>query len=329
MRVLIVGLGAIGRRHVANLAAIEPEATVTVWHQHSRRSDHPEASEYLEVFSLAEALVAQPQIALITSPASLHVGTALDLAKHGVHLLIEKPLSDRLEQVDLLIGSCRQRDVTLFVAYNFRFYEPLQVMRQAIIEKRIGKVLSVRAEVGQYLPDWRPGADYRGSGSAQRALGGGALLELSHEIDYVRWLVGEVVEVSAMVGRVSDLEVDVEDTAEIALRFATGAIGSIHLDMVQRTPARTCKVVGSDGTLSWDFYSHQVRWYSSASSVWTDLCPAAPRDRNEMYVAELRHFLDCVGGRSTPAVSGEDGRRVLEIALAARRSSDERRVVDL
>ena len=158
-------------------------------------------------------------------------------------------------------------------------------------------------------------------------LGGGALMELCHEIDYVRWLVGEVLEVFARVGRVSDLEIDVDDIAELILEFETGAIGNIHLDMVQRAPTRTCRLIGTEGTLTWDGLTDWVAHYSSATRTWTDLFPAAAQDRNEMYVAELRHFLDCVRSGTTPLVDGIDGRRVLEIALAARQSSSERRAI--
>lgn len=329
VRGLIVGLGSIGRRHLANLRQIEPSADVTVWRQHARPSDEPADAPQADrtVFDLDDALGTRPQFALITGPASTHVQTALELAGCDVHLLIEKPLSNGQEGVDRLLAQCRGARLALLVGYNLRFSPPLQIMRQAILDGRVGRVLSIRAEVGQYLPDWRPGVDYRRSVTARRDLGGGVLLELSHEIDYVRWLVGEVTEVSARVGHVSDLEIDVEDTADITLLFATGATGTIHLDMVQRAPSRACKVVGTEGTLTWDGPTHHVRWYEAASAEWTDLCPASPRDRNETYLAELRHFLDCVAGSATPAVTGEDGRRVLQIALAARQSSEERRVV--
>jgi predicted dehydrogenase len=329
MRALIVGLGAIGRRHLRNLKQIEPGASVAIWHQHSRSSSDSSASSLSSctVFQLEDALATRPEFALITGPASVHVQTGLDLADRGIHLLIEKPLSNGPEGVDLLLERCRERQVALMVGYNFRFYEPLQEMRQALQAGRIGRVLSIRAEVGQYLPEWRPGVDYRRSVSARSELGGGVLLELSHEIDYVRWLVGEVSEVTARVGHVSDLETDVEDVAEIVLQFEEGAIGSIHLDMIQRTQTRTCRVIGSEGTLTWDGMTHQVSWYSSATRSWTDLRRAGTMGPNEMYLAELRHFLDCVGGRATPAVTGEDARRVLQIALAAKRSSIERRSV--
>jgi predicted dehydrogenase len=331
MKVLIAGLGSIGHRHLANLRLVEPAAHITVWHQHSQRQDVAEAPSPADrvVYRLEDALAAKPDVALVTCPTSLHVATGLALARQGVHLFIEKPLSNSLDGVDELLDLCRQRNLALMVGYNFRFYRPLQVMRQALLEGQIGRIVAVRAEVGQFLPQWRPTSDYRQSVSARRDLGGGAVLELSHELDYVRWLVGEVKAVSAQVARLSDLDIDVEDTAEIVLQFSNGAVGSVHLDMIQRAATRTCRVIGAEGTLTWDGACHRVRLFSAEANKWWDLHPAKDIDRNEMYVAELRHFLDCVRGNCTPTISADDGRRVLEIALAAKQSSRDRRVVEL
>ena len=331
MRVLIVGLGSIGRRHLVNLKLIEPAAHITIWHQRSKRQHVAEAPSPADcvVYSLEDALDTKPNVALITNPASLHIETGLALTQQGIHLFIEKPLSNTLDGVDELLDLCRQRGLVLMVGYNFRFYRPLQVMRQALQEGRIGCIIAVRSEAGQFLPEWRPGSDYRQSVSARHDLGGGAVLELSHELDYVRWLVGEVKTVSAQVGHLSDLEIDVEDTAEIILQFRNGAIGSVHLDMVDRATTRTCRIIGTGGTLTWDGACHLVRLFSAVTNTWLDLHPVETIDRNEMYVAELRHFLDCVRGNDIPIVSGDDGRQVLEIALAAKQSSQDQRVVEL
>jgi predicted dehydrogenase len=331
MRVLVVGLGSAGRRHLSNLRLVEPAAHITVWRQHARPQDAaggiPGADRV--VYQMDDALDPPPDAALIASPASLHVQTALELAQRGIHLFIEKPLSHTLDGVDELLDECRQRELVLMVGYNFRFYPPLRVMREALKEERIGRLLTFRAEVGQYLPDWRPGTDYRGSVSARAELGGGVVLELSHELDYVRWLAGEVRTVSARVARLSDLEIDVEDTAEIILELEGGAVGSVHLDMVQVAAIRSCRMVGSEGILTWDGTSHQVRHFSAAARAWSDLHPAGTIDHNEMYKAELEHFLHCVREGGQPVVSGEDARRALEIALSAKQSSQEQRVIAL
>jgi len=331
LRILVVGLGSIARRHIWNLKSIDPTIEIAIWRQHSKSSDLQDLASLVNrvVFQLSDALAWRPDAALITNPASLHIETGLALAQEGVHLFIEKPLSNTLNGIDELLDLCRQRSLVLTVGYNFRFYWPLQVMRQALIEGRIGRPIAVQAEVGQYLPDWRPGSDYRQGVSARRDLGGGVVLELSHELDYVRWLVGEIRTVSAQVDHLSGLEIDVEDIAEIVLRFRNGAIGSVHLDMVDRAKRRTCRITGTEGTLRWDWFSHSVQLFSAATNGWSDLHPARALDRNEMYTAELRHFLECVRGDNVPVVSGEDGRRVLEIALAAKQSSQDQRSVEL
>jgi predicted dehydrogenase len=207
------------------------------------------------------------------------------------------------------------------VGYNLRFHPPLAALREAICSGRIGRVVSIRAEVGQYLPDWRPGRDYRGTQSAHQSRGGGLILELSHEIDYPMWMLGDIGSVVAKAGKASDLEIDTDDVAELVVTFAGGAIGSIHLDMVQRRPRRLCRVVGTEGTLEWEASSDSVRFFSAADRTECDLWPGGPCDRNEMYLRELRHFLDCAAGRCQPAVTGEDGRRTLRVALAAAASA--------
>lgn len=331
MRVLIVGLGSIGSRHLDNLRVIDRSVHVTVWHQHRKPGDggHGGPAADCTVYRLEDAIQTKPDAALITGPASRHVEAGLALAEAGMHLFIEKPISDTLNKVDELLRLCRERDLVLMVGYNFVFYRPFQIMQQAIMEGRIGRVLSVRAEVGQFLPEWRPASDYRQTVSAKFQLGGGVLLELSHEFEYVRRLVGEVKAVSAELGHLSDLEIDVEDTAEVILRFTNGAIGSVHVDMTQRPARRICHVVGTQGTLAWDGSTHRVGLFSAAANTWSELHPGGSIDLNETYMEEMRHFLDCVRRREPPKIGGEDARRILEIVLAAKRSHQEQQVVEV
>jgi len=326
IKALIVGLGSIGRRHLKNLRTLQPGAHITVWHQYANKDNSSEADgEERVVYKEEDALATEPDLALITSPASRHIETALTLARQGVHLFIEKPLSNNMEHIDELLEICRKNNLALTVGYNLRFYEPLQVMHKVLKDYRIGRILSFHAKVGQYLPDWRPESDYRTGVSANQALGGGVVLELSHELDYARWLVGEIKSVSAELGHISDLEIDVEDLAEINLRFENGAIGSIHLNMIQRPPMRGCRIIGSNGMITWDGLNNNVKLFSNSSNSWSNLYPAALLDRNEMYLKELRHFLDCFKGKGMPIITGKDGKRVLEIAVAIKQSSREQR----
>lgn len=259
MKALLISLGAIGRRHLTNLRGLERAADITVLRRpESAREGIPEAADRV-VYSLEDALRMRPDVALIASPAPQHIEMALKLASEGIHLFIEKPLSSDLSGVDALISESRRQGLTLTVGYNLRFCRSLQMLRTALIEGRIGRLLAVRSEVGQYLPDWRPGADYRKSASANAILGGGVVLELSHEIDYVRWLAGDFRSVSARLACIGGLELDVEDSAELIFDLHAGGLAHIHLDMIQRVPTRTCRLIGSEGILEWDGLGHWVK----------------------------------------------------------------------
>jgi len=321
VKVLVIGVGSIGRRHIRNLRSVVPDCEIGVCRHRVGSLELGDVEGFVDkvFFELGEALQWRPKVALLTGPASLHVEQGLVMARAGVHLFIEKPLSDRLDRVDELIDLCHVNNLVLMVGYNLRFYSPLQALKRKL--GRIGRVVGVRAEVGQYLPDWRPGADYRQGVSARGELGGGAVLELSHELDYVRWLVGEVSALSATVMKLGDLDIDVEDTAEIILHFANGAVGNVHLDMIQRATVRTCRVIGTEGTLEWDGGLHQVRLFTATEGEWTSIFSGDNFDSNQMFVDEIDHFIGCVGAGTEPVVTGEDGRQALEIALSVKRAA--------
>lgn len=324
MRYLLIGLGSIGHRHLGNLRHILPDAQGVVLRRMGR--DTPDSSVRV-VRSMETALETHPDFAIVCSPASCHLEDCRSLAESGVPMLVEKPIASSLEGVQALLNQCREKTLPLMVGYHLRFSPALQIVRAALDQGRIGRVISARAEVGQYLPDWRPGTDYRNGVSARRDLGGGVLRELSHEFDYLRWLLGEVDEVTGWAGRLGDLEIDVEDTAEAILHFRSGALGSVHLDMIQSSPVRFCRILGTSGTLLWDGRSQRVSLHSRAQGNWKELHPADAFDRNAMFRAELEHFLSCVRTGAPPQVTGEDGLRALEIALAVEASSSQGRAV--
>jgi predicted dehydrogenase len=324
MKILIVGLGSIGRRHVNNIKIIRENSPIAVLREHSRNADLGELQPMVcqTFLELSAARAWQPEIVFVTNPAPLHVATALTFAKDNCHLFIEKPLSDSLEGIDTLLHECEKRRLILTVGYVLRFLEPFQIMRSWIDQGKIGEIMAVHATVGRYLPEWRPHSDYRNNTSARRNLGGGVVLELSHELDYVRWLIGEIREVSAFVDRVSNLEIDVEDIAEINLRFENKAMGHIHLDMLDRSPNRSCRIIGTQGTLCWDFDPHiGLRLFSCATQEWETVWKKETWDYNSMFIAQLEHFFDCIEQQKKPLVTGQHGRRIVEIITAVKTSA--------
>lgn len=283
--------------------------------------------------TLTEAIRYAPQAAVIANPTSHHLAVALPLARAGVHLLVEKPIAANPVGVEELITACHTQNCVLMTAYNLRFLPSLQHFSAALDQGLIGRVFSVRAEVGQYLPDWRSGTDYRTAVSAKAALGGGVLLELSHELDYLRWLFGEVQWVSAFLGRLSDLEIDVEDTAFLTLGFSGKNQGksvtiSLNMDFVRKDSTRSCVVIGEHGTLRWNALLGTVEVFRKGAASWETLFSKIPQS-DDSYMAEWRHFVDCVEWGKPPMISGQDGLAVVKIIQAARLSSERRAVVKI
>lgn len=323
-RVLIAGIGSIGTRHLRLGRELLPNADIRVL-RHQESTAIPEYADGC-FSSLDQAIDFAPQLAVIASPAPFHTATAQALAQAGTHLLVEKPLSASLDGLRQLLETCKKQGTVLLTGYNLRFLPSLRRFRDLLNEKLVGSVISVRCDAGQYLPSWRPGADYRQGVSARRELGGGALLELSHELDYLRWIFGEVVWVKATLCRQSGLEIDVEDTAHLILGFASGAdgrqlVGTANLDFVRHDTTRLCTAIGEKGSLRWNGLTGVVDWFQAGGNEWQELF-RHQHQRDDSYLAEWRHFLQCANELQTPAVSGEDGLQVLQLVEAARKASE-------
>jgi predicted dehydrogenase len=179
------------------------------------------------------------------------------------------------------------------------------------------------------MPGWHPWEDYRKSYSARDELGGGVVLTLCHPLDYLRWLLGEVSSVWAFTGKISDMEINVEDVGEIGLKFANGSVGSAHLDYYQQPPSHRFEIIGSEGTLRWDGADNILRLYRASRAAWEEIPAPANFDRNDMFLDEMRNFRAVARGEAEPVCSLADGERVLQIALAARQSSQTGLRVDL
>lgn len=323
-RVLVVGFGSIGKLHLRLARELLPHADIRVL----RREEEALPPEHANGgFSrMTQAIAFKPQIAVIANPAPFHLSVAHSLADAGVHLMVEKPLSTTAEGVQRLIKSCRERGLVLLTGYNLRFLPSLQRFRDLLKQNVIGRVLSVRCEIGQYLPSWRPDVDYRQGVSACHDLGGGALLELSHELDYLRWIFGEVDWVEACLSRQSRLEIDVEDTVHLMLGFEQEAdshrlIGTLSMDLVRHDTTRLCTSIGELGTLRWNGLTGAVELFEAGAMDWRELF-RYQHQREDSYRAEWENFLACIKEKSMPLVSGEDGFKVMQVIDAVRQASE-------
>ncbi|MGB9674218.1 MAG: Gfo/Idh/MocA family protein [Anaerolineales bacterium] len=324
MRVLIVGLGSIGRRHLQNLLALGVKDIALL---RSGKSTLPEQNlaDFPTFYNLQSALDYHPDAVVIANPSALHLSVAIPFARQGCHLFLEKPISHTLDGVELLKKIVEQNHNKVLVGFQFRFHPLLQKMKQLLDENRIGRPLWARAHWGEYLPNWHPWEDYRQSYSARQELGGGVLLTLCHPFDYLAWFFGKPARISAVESKLSDLEMDVEDTAEVILEYPSNFIASVHLDYVQQPPQHSLEIVGSQGTIRWDYFAGKVDLFTDIKkdgSYRVEEIPDPPNfTRNAMFLAEMEHFLAVVEGKSEPRCSLEDGITSLKIVLAAKQAS--------
>jgi predicted dehydrogenase len=314
MRIVVCGFGSIGRRHVANSRALVPGArwTIVEPHQAAWRTD----GETLFVADL-DALDGDFDVAMICSPTHLHAEHVSALAGRAAAFFIEKPLAHDRAALAAIQRALARHDPPTMIGCNYRFETGLACLQSRLAGGAIGTPLYARAEFGQWLPSWRPTTDYRTGYAARRATGGGVILDRIHELDYMMWLCGAPLAIKAMSGKLSTLELETEDTADILLRFPTGMIGSIHVDYLQRAYTCSLEIVGERGTLAWRYRPTSVRLLPESGPPWQTLFEESEPDVNAMYVAELDHFFAALASGTRPTNGLEEAARTLEVALSA------------
>ncbi len=344
MKFLFIGLGGIGQRHLRNLRTLLGDSAEV--HAYRVRRSTPTLTDRLEVESgvdlekkydvcvhheLDAALAVRPQAVYICNPSSFHVPVAQAAIDAGCHLFVEKPLSHNLEGVEALIESTKRQKLVGFVGYQLRFHPCLRLLHEKVQQGVIGRLLTARVVVGEYLPNWHRYEDYRKMYASRADLGGGVVLSQIHELDYLYWLFGLPRQVFAMGGHLSSLDIDVEDVASSIFEFnLDGRPFPVHLhqDYVQRPPSRGCELIGDEGKLLVNLLEATlIRFDKNGELVERHSFPDFPR--NELFVAEMRHFLACLEGREQPQVSLHDGAQSLRMALAVKQSMVTNMVVAL
>jgi predicted dehydrogenase len=332
MKILIAGLGSIGRRHFRNLIALG-QKDIVLYRTHKATLSDDELKDYPVETELSAALAKHRfDAVIVANPTALHMDIAIPAAEAGCAILLEKPIADDLSRVDELRRAAEKNGNRILVGFQFRYHPTLNKAKELIDAGALGKILTVHAHWGEYLPNWHPWEDYRATYAAREDLGGGVIRTLTHPLDYLRYLLGEVDSLSALSGHISALELSgVEDVAEIALKFKRGAIGGVHVNYFQRPPVHRLEIVGTAGTLRWDNADGTLTHYQMPDvfgGTYSQPQPATETrynvpdgfERNQLFVAQTQHFLDVAAGWSDPLCSLEDGIRVLEMAIAARKS---------
>ena len=317
-KILVIGYGSIGRRHVENLLSISDLEIIVC----TRRNDIKKLKKRVKVYStLKQCLKEKPDMGIVSNETSLHVQTAIKLAKEGLDLFLEKPLSSSLKDVKKLHTIVKKKKLIIQMGCNLRFHPCIKKIKNMIDQQKIGKIISAQVQTCSYLPDYHPWENYRRGYAARKDLGGGIILTQIHEIDYMYWLFQEVENVISMSGKFSDLDVNVEDYAASLLRFKNKIIGELHMDYFQRPDFKSCQIRGTKGEIYWDSDNNCVNIYDMNKKRWKTELEVKNYQRNFSYVEELKHFLKCVKQKKETINDLEQGIDTLKIALAIKKAS--------
>jgi predicted dehydrogenase len=327
MKGLVIGGGSIGKRHLTNFKTLGVRQLALVEKDPSRREAVARELSVLAFPEVEAGLNWQPDFVVIATPTHLHLEHGLRVVREGVHLFMEKPLCHSPEGMSEFAALVESKKVVSMVGCNMRFHPGPARVKQLLSEGRIGRILFARLHTGSYLPKWRPSTDYRTNYAAREETGGGCILDWIHEIDLTRWYLGDVREVVCMAGHLSSLEITTEDVASIICRHVSGAISELHLDYVQQSYERGCQIVGEQGSIFWDFTQKQVRWFDGATGQWTTFSQPDDWELNQMYVDEMKHFMDCVASECPTVLPIPEAVAVTQIAFAAKISAREGRLV--
>lgn len=306
-KIAVIGLGNIATRHRRNLKQLFPNAVLFAMSASGRIPIEAVTDCDFVIGSIDQLIDAKIELAIIASPATFHAKHAIPLIKASIPTLIEKPVVAEVKDIIALQNVIKETKTPVAIGYCLRYLPSALTVKELLMKDKLGVLYNVFIQTGQYLPDWRPNKDFRDTVSANKYLGGGALLELSHELDYAQWLLGDLTVEHAILRSSKELALDVEDMADIVLSSEQGVISHIHLDFLQRSVQRNCSLIGSKGRLEWNLIENSVIFYGSEGVE--EIYSEPEWDKNKMYLAMVEDFVGMING---------DPHQCVELSMAAK-----------
>ncbi|EMK0348791.1 Gfo/Idh/MocA family oxidoreductase [Citrobacter amalonaticus] len=308
-RVAVIGLGNIATRHRRNLKELFPDVLVYAVSSSGRLLDElvSDCDGYLT--DIDAVINAKVDLAIVASPATFHLEHSSKLVVSGIPTLIEKPVTASLQDATELQALAAKYSTPIAIGYCLRYLPSAKILKKLLDTEFIGKIYNVTIDIGQFLPDWRQNKSYKESVSANKELGGGALLELSHEFDYAQWLFGELNLIKSILRTSVELEINVEALADVMAVNTDGAIVYLHLDFLQKKPWRQCHIIGSKGRVVWDLIRNEVISYKSKG---VEIIYSDPEwDKNKLYLNMLSDFVEKISGRENECVTLESSTKII------------------
>lgn len=269
----------------------------------------------IEIYDLNELENLKPDAALITNPTSMHFQTALELTKFSIPLFIEKPAGKDLKDADALIKITEEKNIPVLIGYNFLYHPAITEIQKLLKNNKIGNVISARAQFGTYMPGWHKGEDHKKSYAALRSLGGGVILTSIHEQNYLTSLFGKVTDVKAMETGGSVIGIESEEGAEILMKHESGIVSNIHLNFYQKPYYRNLQIIGTEGTIYWDFKIPEIKIMTDENTETIRLGEDAMELLDKSYTDQMIHFTDIVKNNELPKADLSIGIEDVDVAL--------------
>lgn len=318
MKFLVIGCGSIGQRHIRNLKKVKSSQIDVFDLQPKLLQNICKKFRVNPVSKTAIKKIVYDCVFICTTPNS-HVYYARDAIRCGSNIFIEKPVSSSLKEAKFLLSFCRKKNSLAFVGYNLRFNKSICFIKNFLNTKKLGKPIHVSAYFGSYLPDWRPDQNYTENYIVKTNLGGGIVLDGSHELDYLRFLFGNPFFVQSNLKRTKILKSETEALADVILEFDKDLLGTIHLDYLRRYYKRTLEILFENGIIEWSLSKSEIKIFNAKSKRWKVI--RFKKSLNEMYQNELEHVIKCIKSKKqSPTINLKNGVETLEISELIKKS---------
>jgi predicted dehydrogenase len=326
MKFLVSGLGSMGKRRIRNLQYLQAGEIIGYDPRADRRQEADIRYGIQTFGDFEQAMSTDPGVLIVSTPPDLHMHYARLAAQHHKHFFIEASVTD--DGMDELRALCENTDLVAAPSCTMRFHPSVRVIKDVIGSGSIGPILTFTNHSGQYLPDWHPWEDYRSFYVARRETG--ACREIvPFELVWLTWVLGGVQTVSCLQGKLSTLDVDIDDVYQLLLRFTQGTLGHLLVDVISRVPYRTCRFISERGVIEWLWSDKRVRVFRADTGKWDDYPEpqAIPAEgyiaAENMYIEEMRCFVRAVRGEAEYPYSLAEDQNILGLLYAAERSSGE------
>jgi len=318
MKIGIIGLGSIGKRHVRCLRKLGYEDIVALRTKKGTTKTLPVEFNYInELFNVKDFYSNNLDGVIISNPTSLHIETMKIPLEKKIPIFVEKPIADSIEQ----LREIDDYDLnSVMIGFSLRYNEIINIVKEFIASGKLGRIYKANLYCGQFLPSWHPYADYKKEYYARKDLGGGAIRTLSHEIDLMHYFLGDPKELCASVEKISDLEIDVDDNVYMICKMANHSLASIELDYFNPVLTRRGIIFGSEGTIEYSFSKLNVTFADYNGKI-RIIYKNINLDWNKMYIDQMKNFVNFIKNKESLCCTFQDGVNVMKIIKAAEEST--------